>query len=164
MKYNEELQVVLKSMFIAERKYFEATQKVQVLDFLRFLNHQNIIRNSYINRLVEVFERKNIGLNIFEIEKRKYALDSNDRNVGWDIEKYDQKGSVKECLEQDQELIKQCTNCINNIDISLEILEILTEMCTALIFYNIDGQNLIKEHTKKYYDQQSLVKRAKSMV
>lgn len=164
MEYVNELQDVLKSMFLSERKYFVASQKVQNPELLRFLNHQNILRNGYINKLVEVFEQKQIGLSVFEVEKRKHVFDIDDLYAGLHIKKQGYLELMEECLDHDQKLIQKCINCLNIKNIPLDILEVLTKISTSLIFYGIDGNKVAQIFKRKCYHQNYNRSRSSSLI
>lgn len=156
MEHYTELQNVLRSIFITERTYFEASQKVQIPELLRFLNHQKIVRNGYINKVVQVFNQNNIELSIFEIEKRKHTSDVDDLYAGLHTNSKAYQKIIEDCLAQDEKLIQQCVYCLNNTNIPIEISEVFTKMCTSLILYSLNGKTIIKEFTTK--NQQKLFK------
>ncbi|AXT57167.1 hypothetical protein D1815_15975 [Aquimarina sp. AD1] len=151
-----ELQEVLKGIFATERKYLEVSRKVQVPELSRFLNHQNIVRNKYINDLTEAFAFNEIELAVFDIEHGIIESDFNEINIELNHKKQAYVSLVHSCLKLDQKLIKACIVCLKNNKIPLDILEVLTKICTSLIFNGIDGNNKIEEFKAKELEKQQI--------
>lgn len=141
---NNDIQKLLKMTFKAERKYFEAGERVQVVDFSRFLHYQSTKRNHFCNKLIESFVENEVEPDMTYINKGRNKISGLEIKRLLEDTKY--VSQVKKCLKFDTKLIDICNEVLKDTSIPVGILEVITKEMTYLTLAQLEGEKLLKNY------------------
>ena len=141
---NNNIQKLLKMTFKAERKYFEAGERVQIVDFSRFLHYQSTKRNHFCNKLIEAFVENEIEPDMTYINKGRNKISGLEIKRILEDRKY--TSQVKKCLKYDLKLINACNEALKDTTLPVDVLEIITKEMTYLTLAQLEGKKVLKNY------------------
>ncbi|WP_010522106.1 hypothetical protein [Aquimarina agarivorans] len=137
------IQKLLQLTFEVERMFFESAEKVDIVEFSRFLHYQSAKRNNFCNQLIAAFVKNDIEPDMTYIKKRPTSLGTEILKIATSQDQ--QIMEVKKCLKFDNSLINLCNNVLKDTSLPIDILDVITKEMTYLRLIRSEGAKLIKK-------------------
>jgi len=143
----ENLNDLLDECFWSERRYFNAAEEIEIIEYKRFLSQESVQRNRFCHKIIERMSQEAKEPSGLDIIKRNENRDWIE--VKATLENNKPKYLIGECMVQDGVVLNLLKDIIDDGWLPIKILEVLVPMEFQIKKSHTDLLKLKKKVKKK---------------